>query len=221
VLMALTFLTAVALVAIVAVVIVLHRNGDSAALTAGGTTSTTAPPTTAVAATTTPAQATTLGSAAISSVPVSSSLATYESTAFSIHYPIGWVVIHIPLSGGNLDSTFQPTSSWNGWLIRVDEDPDSGGTLDAASDPVIAALEHNPTYGLVSLRHVSFNGIPALRWEFEDTENGVRLHKIDIFFIDAHGNGWGVLVQAPQSVWAQERAPLEDYQSSFSDLATS
>ncbi len=105
--------------------------------------------------------------------------------------------------------------------MRVDEDPGSGGTLDAASDPVIAALERDATYSLVSLVHTTFGGVPAIRWEFEDTEDGVRLHKVDTFFIDVNSNGWGVLVEAPQSVWEQASTVLQSYQASFSDLASS
>jgi hypothetical protein len=141
--------------------------------------------------------------------------------SFLIDYPAGWVVRHMPLAGGNLDTTLEPSASWSGWLIRVDEDPHSGGTLDAASDPVIAALERNPSYTLISLTRSSFAGAPALRWEFEDTEEGIRLHKVDIFFIDTDRNGWGVLVQAPQNAWQGESAALEDYQTSFLDLASS
>jgi hypothetical protein len=211
-----------AVVAAAVALIVMHNNDTSPVVATGGD-ATTASATTAIpvtSATTNPASPTSLLPATTTAVPADYNAVTYQGSSFSIQYPTGWVVSHIP-EGGNLDSTFQPAAAWTGWLIRVDEDPDSGGTLDAASDPVIEALQRDPTYALVSLTRFSFVGVPALRWEFEDTEENVRLHKVDIFFIDAYGNGWGVLVQAPQSAWPQEREALETFQASFSDLATS
>jgi hypothetical protein len=214
------FVTIGAVVAVVALVLV-HNNGGPSAVASGGTTNasavTTAAPVTS--ATTNPAPPTT--AASVATTPADYSPTPYTSASFSINYPSGWTVVHLPLQGGNLDTTFQPTASWNGWLIRVDEDPHSGGTLNAASDPEIAELERDPSYALISLTRTTFAGVAALRWEFEDTEAGIRLHKVDTFFIDADGNGWGVLVQAPQSAWPAESAALEDYQASFSDLATS
>jgi hypothetical protein len=147
--------------------------------------------------------------------PVSSSLAKYESPAFSIEYPAGWVVSHISVGAGNRDSTFQPASGNDGLLIRVDEDLQSNETLSAGAAPVIAALNKEPTYRLVSLTDTSFMGFPALRWEFVDTEGGIPLHKVDTFFIDGNGRGWAVLVQTPQSVWAQEGELLEADQNTL------
>jgi hypothetical protein len=218
----LIFLTIATVIAIVAALVVLHDNGNSPAAATGGTATTGIPTTTppVTSSTTNPSPPSSAPPETTATIPADYSATTYEGTSFSIAHPTGWVVSHIP-EGGNLDTTFQPAASWNGWLVRVDEDPGSGGTLEAASDPVIAALERDPTYGLVSLTRITFAGVPALRWEFEDTEEGVRLHKVDIFFIDVDGDGWGVLVEAPQSAWAQERAVLENYQGSFSDLATS
>ena len=39
----------------------------------------------------------------------------------------------------------------------------------------------------------------ALYWEFEVEEQGVLLHKIDIFFIDDSNQGWAALVQSPST----------------------
>ena len=59
--------------------------------------------------------------------------------------------------------------------------------------------------------------MPALRWEFTDIEQGVAMHKIDEFAVDPNtGRGWGILVQAPESVWAQDAQPLDSYMQSFS-----
>ena len=47
--------------------------------------------------------------------------------------------------------------------------------------------------------HETFVGMPAPRWEFTDIEQGVAMHKIDEFLIDANtGREWGILIQAPQ-----------------------
>jgi hypothetical protein len=101
-------------------------------------------------------------------------------------------------------------------LIRVDENPSpSVTTADAAAAPVIAAPEKDPTYTEVSLSHETLDDIDALRWEFTDTEGGVREHKIDVFFIDSSGRGWGVLVQAPEAVWSQVATALNDVLQTF------
>ena len=48
----------------------------------------------------------------------------YPGADFSIDYPTGWVVTHLQLSGGNLDTTFQPPgASRVEPFIRVDENP--------------------------------------------------------------------------------------------------
>jgi hypothetical protein len=213
------------LIGVAAVIVVSHRNGNRA--TAGGSgasaalTTAAAVATTAITPATTIAPGTTTVPAAPVGIPASLSASLYQGAAFSIRYPTGWVVSHVSEGGGNVDTTFRPASGPGGWILRVDEDPESGGSLQAATDPVITALERDPTYSLTSLVHASFAGVPAIRWEFEDAEDGVRLHKVDTFFIDGNGNGWAVLVEAPQSVWGQASPILENYRASFSDLASS
>jgi hypothetical protein len=92
----------------------------------------------------------------------------------------------------------------------VDEDPVQNESPAAGAAPVMAALEKDPTYSLVSLTQESFDGVPCLRWEFENTVEGIRLHKVDTFFIDAYGHGWGVLFQSPEAVWGQGSGPLQN-----------
>jgi hypothetical protein len=51
--------------------------------------------------------------------------------------------------------------------------------------------------------------------ELEVDENGQRLHKVDEFFIDSNGRGWGLLIQAPLADWAQDGDALQTYANTF------
>ena len=164
------------------------------------------------AATTVPAAATTMPSPATTAANQ-----TYQGADFSIDYPAGWVVSHLHEGGGNLDTTFEPPGGGE-IVLRVDEDPGVGSiSVAAAAAPVIAALQKDPTYSLVSLSDGSFDEVPSLQWEFEDTVGGVRVHVLDVFFVDTYGDGWGVLVKTPQALWAQDSGPLESYLETFSE----
>ena len=148
------------------------------------------------------------------------SYSTYTGSDFSIDYPADWVVSHLSESGGNLDNTFQPQGG-GGPLMRVDENPsNTATTVQAAAAPVIYGLQGDPTYSAISITQETFDGVPALRWEFQNTVNGVQLHTIDEFFIDAQGRGWGVLIQAPESAWAQDAAPLDALRQTFALTAS-
>ena len=58
----------------------------------------------------------------------------------------------------------------------------------------------------------TFDGFPALHWEFLVCESGVLLHKEDVFFIDPDNDtGVGVLTQAPA-------AEYPDFADSFAQL---
>jgi hypothetical protein len=208
------FIVALVLVGAAAVVIVVHRSEDQPAHVATKATSATAPPATTVAATTKPTPSTTVPATTTTPVLASPGSAIYQGARFWIDYPPGWVVSHLPEGGGDVDTTFQPPGEWSGWLMRVDLDPHFHGTAAASAGPVIAALAGNGTYQLVGVTSISFEKQAAVKWEFEDTDGGIRVHKVDTFFVDASG-GWAVLVQAPQSAWAQGNAGLETYQETF------
>jgi hypothetical protein len=91
------------------------------------------------------------------------------------------------------------------------------GTVDAATAPVINGLRKDPTCAEIGIAHETFVGMPAPRWEFTDIEQGVAMQRIGEFLIDANtGREWGILIQAPQSVWAQDAQPLDSYMQSFS-----
>ena len=141
----------------------------------------------------------------------------YPGADFSIDYPTGWVVTHLQLSGGNLDTTFQPPgASRVEPFIRVDENPVDNESLAASAAPEISHLEEDPTYSLVSLTYGSFEGVPCLRWEFEDSEQGIRLHKVDTFLIDPYGHGWAVLFQSPAAEWGEYGSWLQNFVATFS-----
>lgn len=84
----------------------------------------------------------------------------YSGTDFSIDYPTGWVVSHIPEIGGNIDSTFQPPAA-GGVLVRVDENPVDNESLAASAAPEIAALEKDPTYTPLGFTRVTSTGCRA------------------------------------------------------------
>src|SRR5262249_23107519 len=139
---------------------------------------------------------------------------SYNGHDFAIKYPDGWTVSHLH-EARNFDTTITPPGD-STLMIRVDENPNAAGlSTDAAAAPVIAALRKEPTYHEIGISHINFQGMDALQWEFEDTENGVRLHKIDLFFIDPDGHGWGILTQSPAASWAQDASPLASYQQTF------
>jgi hypothetical protein len=150
--------------------------------------------------------------AARSTSPTSLSYAGHD---FTMDYPASWVISHLAMSQGFTDTTFQPQGA-GGLLIRVDENP-NGSTLtpQAAAEPVIAALEKDPSYIELGRTMETFNGVAALRWEFEVIEAGVEMHKVDEFFTDANGHGWGVLIQAPQPLWSQDAGALDTFVSTF------
>jgi S1-C subfamily serine protease len=142
---------------------------------------------------------------------------SYTGQDFTIDYPVGWLVSHIS-EGRNLDTTFTSSSN-SAFVLRVDENPHAGSlSVDAAAAPVIAALRRQSTYQELAVNHVSFEGMDAVKWEFEDTEGGVRLHKVDLFFIDTSGHGWGILTQAPASVWSQVSSAFDSYVQTFQSL---
>lgn len=136
---------------------------------------------------------------------------SYTGQAFSILYPHGWVIrnAETPARGPVLDTTivYQPDPSW---LIRIDEGPgQNSASPEAAAAPVIADLRSQPTYRGLGLKDISFLGVQALRWEFTVVEGGPRLHKVDIFFIDAAGNDWALLAQSPDQDWQSVSNALE------------
>jgi len=46
-------------------------------------------------------------------------------------------------------------------------------------------------------------------------ENGVLLHKIDLFFVGDTGSEWGVLTQAPADQWSAAEAAFAAIDNTF------
>ena len=145
----------------------------------------------------------------------SSGVDTYPGSDFTIIYPSSFAVTAAEVNKG----TYYDTTIQNGdYLLRIDENPNgSGGNVDHAAAPVLRQLRGEAGYREISLRHVTFNGYDALRWEFEVPEHGVLLHKIDTFFIGNRGGDWGLLEQAPASQWDQVSAAFYAMAGSFSE----
>ncbi len=119
--------------------------------------------------------------------------------------------------GSYYDTTIEGPSG-SGFLIRIDESvPAAASTVDGAAAPVIATLRREPGNQEISLGHINFQGWDAIRWEFEVPEHGLLLHKVDLFFIDGNGNGWGLLTQAPASVYSQVATPYDELRASFTE----
>jgi putative serine protease PepD len=124
---------------------------------------------------------------------------SYDGQAFSIAYPSTWQIqdAEKPTSYGT-DTTFlSPADSTT--LLRVDVTPHTtASTPQSAAAPVIAALETQPGYEQLDMSPETFDGFPALHWEFLVRESGVLLHKEDVSFIDTDNDtAVGVLTQAP------------------------
>jgi len=127
---------------------------------------------------------------------------TFRGSYFSIDYPSGWQVETAEaLKTDYYDTTIRSPADPS-LLLRVDVKRNAPANLDAGASPVVAALARQPRYRSLAYRHTTFNGHDAIYWEFLVSESGRLLHKVDIFFLDNSGNGFGVLTQAPADAWA-------------------
>src|SRR5205823_664300 len=100
-------------------------------------------------------------------------------------------------------------------MLRVDVSPHAPASLEANAAPVLSALRRQAGYRELALRPTTFAGFDALFWEFLDVESGVQMHKIDVFFVDQAGRGFGVLTQAPASQWPAWAATFAAARSSL------
>jgi hypothetical protein len=130
---------------------------------------------------------------------VSPSTYTYNGQAFSIDYPSDWQVKNAERpTGYGTDTTFVSPSD-SDTVLRVDVTPNpTASDPQTAAQPVINAIEQEPGYQQIDLSPTTFDGFPALHWEFVVRESGALLHKEDVFFIDtSNGDGVAVLTSAP------------------------
>ena len=88
-------------------------------------------------------------------------------------------------------------------LMRIDMTPGITTTnLLQTALPVINALRRQGGYQELDLSYTTFEGYPALHWEFVVNERGQLMRKEDEFFVDGSGNEFGILTQAPDSVYS-------------------
>jgi S1-C subfamily serine protease len=162
------------------------------------------------------AESTTATAPATSTAPAPATT-TYNGRAFSIEYPAGWQIkdAEQAVSYGT-DTTIVSPSSPTTTLLRIDLTPNTtASTPQKAAAPVIAVLEKEPGYQQLDMSPETFDGFPALHWEFLVRESGVLLQKEDVSFIDTDNDtAVGVLTEAP----AGEYSALAD---SFSQLRNS
>jgi hypothetical protein len=151
------------------------------------------------------------------SIAQPASLKTFDGRYFSIDYSGSWYIDTAEGDKGNyLDTTIRSSRNPN-VMVRVDVSPGGtrSGDLALSARQLEHALREQPGYRRLDFRHSDFNGYPAFRWEFEVEEGGVLLRKVDIFFDDNAGNGYGVLTQAPAATYGLWR---QFFQSSRSSL---
>jgi hypothetical protein len=130
-------------------------------------------------------------------------VARFDGAYFSILYPGYWTVETAEKDlGSYLDTTIRDADDPLHTLLRVDVSPHvSVNDPESAAGPVVRSLEDQPGYELVDYYLFDFNGYEALWWEFRVLEKGELVHKVDVFFIDDAGAGFGVLTQAPERTY--------------------
>ena len=143
------------------------------------------------------------------STPSSQSLQLFSGNYFTISYPSSWAVETAEVwKTSYFDTTIRdPQNSKR--LVRVDVGPGAPPDLDANARPVVTALQRQAGYQQLAYDRITFNGHPALQWEFLVREDGLLLHKVDIFLIDSDGNGFGILTEAPAEQWIIWRPVFE------------
>jgi S1-C subfamily serine protease len=136
---------------------------------------------------------------------VSAAAAAFTGREFSLDYPSGWRVTADEHDVGTYTDTVIENPADPLGLVRVDVSPGSPSTL-RSSEKIEAALEPQPGYQRLAWRATTIDGQSALYWEFLVSENGVLLHKVDIFSTCPSGNGFAILTQAPADEWQQYAA---------------
>ncbi len=127
--------------------------------------------------------------------------ASYSGRYFSLAYPQSWSVTAGEQSHGSYLDTTIVDSTDSSALVRVDTTPNAAGTVLSHAEQVEAALASQPGYTRLAWHATRISGYPGWYWEFAVDEGGVELHKVDVFFNDAGGNGFAMLTQAPASQW--------------------
>lgn len=142
--------------------------------------------------------------------------ASFPGYAFSIFYPNTWMVEASEVDHGSYIDTTIRSPDGPRYLLRIDETPGVGHPdLYESGRRVIENLRGQRGYREIDLSYTSFKGVNALHWEFNVAEQGVLLHKEDLFFVTDAGDEFAILTQAPESLYAEARAAFDAIRDSF------
>jgi hypothetical protein len=128
--------------------------------------------------------------------PSATSYKTFDGAYVTFDYPDSWHVESSETSKGSYVDTTVRNPGDPTMMIRVDFTPSSSANAASSAAAVRRSLIGQPGYEELSFGSTTLNGFPAVGWEFLVEENGVLLHKRDVFFDDGYGNGTAVLTQA-------------------------
>jgi hypothetical protein len=135
---------------------------------------------------------------------------------FAIEYPAGWLVEAREVSKGSYVDTTVRSGRDPNKMLRVDVQPDATSVdVESNARQLQVALSSQPGYREVDFSPTDFQGYDAVRWEFYVSEDGVLLHKVDLFFVDDAGNSVAVLTQAPAPSYRYWSGLFDEVRASF------
>jgi Trypsin-like peptidase domain len=127
---------------------------------------------------------------------------------FTMTFPAFWSVETSDKNEGTYFDTTVVNQDDPAVLARVDVTPNLRQDLLAAAEVVRSALRRQTGYREISYTRTTIDGRPGIRWEFVVPEHGVRVRKVDRFFLSPTGAGFAVLTQAPESEYSTYEQPL-------------
>jgi hypothetical protein len=148
-------------------------------------------------------------------------MTTFTGSIFSIRYPNNWIIDTNELQKpGYVDTTIRSPSDPDHTYLRVDYTPNVHSSLYAAANG--QRKFQPPGYRELGFDNTTFDGHPAIRWEFEGYQKGsdgksVFVHKIDMFMIDSSHTFWAILTQAPASKYYSLLPVFKSIFASFTD----
>ncbi len=147
--------------------------------------------------------------------PRKQTLPRFRGKYFSIAYPAGWRIDTAEQPQGSyLDTTIRHPARPSVYL-RVDVTPKGGADPAVHAKEVEGYLRRHESYRRLGFTRASLRGLPALRWDFDVIEAGVRLRKVDLFLTDTRRNRIAVLTQAPDAEFEQYAKLFERLRASL------
>jgi hypothetical protein len=145
----------------------------------------------------------------------------FSGHAFSFAYPTGWTVSPSErLVAGIYTDTIVRSPVDANTELRVDVTVHPTQTLRDAATSVVRAVEsgkRDQPYKLLSFSEQHVGSHLAYRWDFVDSEGGVRLRKQDWFIEDTQrGTQFAVLTQAPVAVYARMQSEFDQLRGTLS-----